>query len=70
MELLGIQALGVLAVAVWTIATTFVLFKTIDATVGLRVDREEEESGLDLSEHGSEAYGDFALKSAESFINI
>ena len=58
-KLLGVQALGVLAVAAWTVATTFVLFFIIKKTVGLRVSREEEISGLDLSEHGEEGYPDF-----------
>jgi ammonia channel protein AmtB len=32
------------------------LFKVLKATVGLRVSRDEELEGLDLTEHGSEAY--------------
>lgn len=64
--LLGVQALGVLAVAAWTLATTFALFKILKATVGLRVDREHEETGLDINEHGTQAYADFHIKSSES----
>lgn len=60
--LLGIQALGVVSVAAWSIGTSLVLFKTIKATVGLRVNKEEEERGLDLGEHAIEAYADFMLK--------
>ncbi len=60
--LLGVQSLGVLAVAAWTIATTFILFKTLKATVGLRVSVAEEEEGLDAGEHGMEAYADFAMR--------
>lgn len=57
---LGIQAVGVLAVAAWTLTTAFILFKTIKATVGLRVSRKEEIRGLDLEEHGIESsYADF-----------
>ncbi|MBE0467299.1 MAG: ammonium transporter, partial [Candidatus Desulforudis sp.] len=62
-HLLGVQALGVLAVFAWTMGMAFILFKTIKATVGLRVSAEEEEMGLDLGEHSMEAYGDFLLKS-------
>ena len=58
---LGIQIVGVLAVFVWTFVTAFVLFKLIKATVGLRVSREEELRGLDIGEHGTEAYSDFAV---------
>ncbi len=67
-ELLGIQALGVVAVAAWTMGTAFVLFKTIKAVVGLRVTKEEEEVGLDIGEHGTEAYGDFQIKTPSMFI--
>lgn len=58
----GIQAIGVLAVGVWTLTTAFILFKTLKATVGLRVSAQEEEEGLDLGEHGMEAYADFAKR--------
>jgi Amt family ammonium transporter len=61
--LLGIQAVGILAVAAWTMCTTFILFKAISLTIGLRVSAQEEEEGLDLGEHGMEAYADFAMRS-------
>lgn len=57
---LGIQLIGVLAVAAWTLVTAFILFKTIKSTIGLRVSRTEEIRGLDLEEHGIESsYADF-----------
>lgn len=57
---LGIQLLGAAAVIAWVLATSFVLFKLIDKTVGLRVSEREEIEGLDTSEHGlSNAYADF-----------
>lgn len=65
---LGVQAMGVGAVAAWVFATTFILFKTIKATIGLRVDKEHEDAGLDISEHGSEAYGDFIVKSTDTIL--
>ena len=60
--LLGIQSLGVVTVAAWTMGTAFVLFKLLKATVGLRVTAAEEEEGLDAGEHGMEAYADFAMR--------
>ncbi|WP_411678298.1 ammonium transporter [Caproicibacter sp.] len=57
--LFGVQLLGVLAVGVWTVATSFVLFKVLKSTVGLRVSAEEELAGLDVSEHAEEGYPDF-----------
>lgn len=59
---LVVQITGVVAVAVWTIATTYVLFKVIKATIGLRVTEKEELEGLDIGEHGVQAYGDFVIK--------
>jgi Ammonia permease len=53
---LGIQALGVAAVAGWTLVTAAILFGTLKATVGLRVTAEEEIAGLDISEHGMWGY--------------
>ena len=37
---------------------TFVLLKLVNATVGLRVTAEDEDSGLDLTQHGESAYND------------
>lgn len=53
--LLG-QAVAVLVTIVFSLVVTFVLLKILDATIGLRVDHEEEIRGLDLSEHGEEGY--------------
>ncbi len=44
-SLLLVQLLGVGAIALWTTSTSFVLFKTIKATIGLRVDEDEEKLG-------------------------
>lgn len=62
LQLLAVQALGVAVVAAWTMSTSFMLFKVLKATVGLRVPAREEEEGLDLGEHGMEAYADFAKR--------
>ena len=57
---LGIQALGVLSVAAWTIVTMTIVFQVIKRTVGLRVTKDEEMKGLDVCEHGLvNAYADF-----------
>jgi len=58
---LGIQIVGVLAVFAWTFVTSLVLFSVIKATIGLRVSRDQELRGLDLEEHGAEAYTDFEV---------
>jgi len=56
LSLLGIQILGVLAVAVWTLFASYIFIKIIDKTIGLRVTEQVENDGLDISEHGSYAY--------------
>jgi Amt family ammonium transporter len=58
---LGVQALGVLAYLAWTLAAGFILFFTIKATMGLRVDEKDERTGLDLSEHATDAYAGFQI---------
>ena len=55
-QLLVGQATAVIATWVLAIAATFVILKVLDATMGLRVRREEEIQGLDLSQHGEEGY--------------
>src|SRR5690606_29979091 len=53
---LGIQALGVLAVAAWTMGVMAVFLYLVTRFSPIRVSEEEELSGLDFTEHGSNAY--------------
>jgi ammonium transporter, Amt family len=53
---LGAQAIGVLAYALWAVALSFIVLAILKATIGLRVSKEVEIEGLDISEHGSIAY--------------
>ncbi|WP_413442867.1 ammonium transporter [Synechococcus sp. MIT S1220] len=63
-EQLGIQALGAGAYAIWTIVTCFIAWQIIGSIFGgIRVTEEEETEGLDIGEHGMEAYPDFAITS-------
>ena len=57
----GVQCVGIVVAFVWTFGVAFVLFKAIDAAVGLRVSQDEEVQGLDVGEHGSGAYPDFVV---------
>jgi Amt family ammonium transporter len=52
------QFRGVLFTAGLAALATFVILKIVDALVGLRVTVEEEDSGLDLTQHGESAYND------------
>ncbi len=57
---LGIQALGAGAYAIWTIVTCWITWSVIGGLFGgIRVTEEEETLGLDIGEHGMEAYPDF-----------
>ena len=61
-ELLGLQCIGVAAVAAWTFVTMTIVFHVIKAIFGLRVSEEEEIIGLDATEHGlPSAYAGFSL---------
>lgn len=50
------QIAGIITAIVWGFGGGFVLFKVLDLTMGLRVSEEEEEIGLDETEHGTVAY--------------
>jgi len=60
-----IQLTGVMAVCIWTITTTGMLFIIIHKTVGLRVKHNEELMGLDMEEHGSPSYSGFMMEGAK-----
>jgi Amt family ammonium transporter len=54
-----IQLKGVLAVGAFTLIISLVVWYVIKFTLGLRVTKEEEVEGLDIGEHGNEAYPNF-----------
>ncbi len=58
---LGVQALGGTAAFVWAFGLGLLMFWLISKTVGLRVSAEEEMKGLDIGEHGMEAYSGFQI---------
>ena len=60
-SLLTTQIIGVGSVFFWAFGLGFVLFKVIDAVIGLRVSEEDEIEGLDYSEHGADSYPDFMV---------
>jgi Amt family ammonium transporter len=53
---LGIQAMAVLVTMVFVFVGTLIILAIVDAIMGLRVNEEEERSGLDLSQHDEKAY--------------
>ena len=59
---LWIQIVGCIAYAVWTVVTCYITWKVIGAAFGgIRVTEEQEKLGLDITEHGIEAYPDYAM---------
>ncbi len=70
-KMLGIQAAGVLAVAVWVAVMMTVIFQLIKHTIGLRVEQEIEIDGLDLHEHGlASAYSGFAVHDVTGTLDV
>ncbi|MCE5327421.1 MAG: ammonium transporter [Planctomycetaceae bacterium] len=58
---LGVQALGMLTVAAFSIVCMGAVFLAIKHTMGLRVSRAEEFRGLDIGQHGMESYAGFQI---------
>ena len=56
---LGAQILGILSIGLFTVITSTIFWLVLKATLGIRVSPEEEMKGLDISEHGMEAYSGF-----------
>jgi len=55
------QLIGVGIVGAFSVVSAFVILSVLKKTIGLRVEKEDELKGLDLSEHGMDAYADFRL---------
>ncbi|RME92466.1 MAG: ammonium transporter [Candidatus Hydrogenedentota bacterium] len=58
---LGAQIVGSLVIPAWAFITMYILFFTMDKIFGIRVSEEEEIKGLDIGEHGEEAYAGFQI---------
>ena len=58
---LGAQALGVLSVGGFTFGLALLVWLALKAVAGIRVSRDEEMQGLDIGEHGMEAYAGFQI---------
>ena len=52
----GIQVIGVLFTIIWCGFFTFIILRFVDNILGLRISEDEEEVGIDLSEHGESSY--------------
>jgi Amt family ammonium transporter len=56
----GIQLIGTLSIGAFAFITSYIVFSILKFTIGVRVSPEEEAEGLDIGEHGQEAYPDFS----------
>ncbi len=59
------QIIGSIAIPLWAFITMFILFTILKYTIGIRVSRDEELKGLDIGEHGEEAYHSFTFFTVE-----
>jgi Amt family ammonium transporter len=64
-KLLGIQAMGSAAVIAFTLVISLIFWSVIKAAMGLRVASKEEINGLDMGEHGMEAYAGFQMSTGD-----
>ncbi|MEI8113816.1 MAG: ammonium transporter [Bacteroidia bacterium] len=55
---LWIQMIAVVTTIVFSGVMTFIIFKIVDKTVGIRADKKEEIAGLDISQHNEMAYAE------------
>jgi Amt family ammonium transporter len=60
-EQLGKQAIGIVSIGVFCIIASFTILGILKKTIGIRVSEVEEQEGLDIHEHGMDAYPDFRL---------
>ncbi len=53
---IGIQFIGIVFTIIWCGLFTFIILRIVDNVLGLRISEEDEETGIDLSEHGEKGY--------------
>ncbi len=63
---LWLQIVGIVAVGVFTVAFSSLVWFALKSTLGIRVSRQEEFEGLDIGEHGMEAYSGFLKETSSS----
>ena len=53
-----IQIIGVLTTIIWCGVFTYIILKVVDNITGLRINEDDEETGIDLTQHGEAGYND------------
>lgn len=56
---IGVQALGAAVAAAWALTAGWIVYRSLDAMLGLRASTEHEQRGLDYTEHYEIGYGEF-----------
>ncbi|OAA93136.1 ammonium transporter NrgA [Clostridium coskatii] len=56
-KLIGIQVIGILSSIIYAAVVTFIIIKVINVVSSIRASEKDEQIGLDITEHGEEAYG-------------
>ena len=55
-EQIGVQGIGIVATVLYTAVATYIILKVVDILVGLRVSKEDEIEGLDITQHEERGY--------------
>ena len=66
---LGAQILGIASIGLFTVVVSSIFWMLLKTTLGIRVEPEEEMRGLDISEHGMEAYSGFLKDATDTGIS-
>ncbi len=64
-QALGVQALGVASITGFAFVTALIAFKLVDVVIGIRASKDEQDLGLDFTEHSGTAYADFVTSEHE-----
>ena len=64
---LGLQLMGIVSYGIWTLVASVIVWQLLKSFAGLRVSPEEEMKGLDIGEHGMEAYAGFVKEAPNVF---
>jgi ammonium transporter, Amt family len=70
LDQLWVQFIGAALVGLITVVLSSLFMLTLKATLGIRVSPEEELHGLDIGEHGMEAYAGFVKSTSESHVDV
>ncbi len=65
--MIHVQLIGIVVIGVFVFATSWIVWKALDLTLGVRVSRDVEELGQDAGELGMESYPEFVLMPEEDF---